>query len=180
MILNSNKLIWFVAVLGLVSIVAFSAHRVHASPHGFGQHHHKMGHGIGPHRLFKMLHHLDLSREQREKIGAVMDKHRPQMRTFMLDMVDAKKALQDILNDPNYSPAAVEKLAKSQAANAESMFLATASTFAEIGGILTPEQRQQVSERMDKKRSWGHGGRRGSDGKPPRHHDRVDAGPSEL
>ena len=155
---------WATAALLLVSVLAFSAHRATAAPGGFSQHHHKMGHGFGPHRIFKMIHHLDLSRDQREKIGSLMDKNRPLMRTFMLDMMDAKKALQGILNDPNYDPAAVETLAKSQAANAESMFLATASTFAEIGNILTPEQRKQVSQRMDKGRGWSGKGRRGEHG----------------
>lgn len=170
MTFNSTAISWSIATLLLVSIIAFSAHRVHASPNGFAQHHQKMSHGFGPHRLFKMIHHLDLSREQREKVGLVMDKHRPQMRTFMLDMLDAKKALQDILNDPNYSPTAVESLAKSQAANAESMFLATASTFAEIGGILTPEQRKQVSKKMDKRRGWGRGEHHRSGDKGSRRH----------
>ena len=181
MTLNYNALAWSVAAFFLISVIAFSAHYAHASPSGFAQNHHKMGHGFGPHRLFKMIHHLDLSREQREKVGLVMDKHRPQMRTFMLDMMDAKKALQEILNDPNYSPTAVEALAKSQAANAESMFLATASTFAEIGGILTPEQRKQVSQRMDKRRGWRRGGHHGPDDKKPgRHHDSGESSRSDF
>ena len=180
MTINSNTAIWVIVAISIVSVAAFSAHLVHAGPHSFGQNHHKMGHGIGAHRLFKMIHHLDLTRGQREKIGVVMDAHRPRMRTFMLDMMDAKKALQNILNDPNYSPAAVENLAKSQAANAESMFLATAATFAEIGSILTPEQRQQISTRMEKRRGWGRRGHGGPDGKASRHHDRDHNGPNEF
>lgn len=164
MAINFTTVGWVAAVLFLVSLIAFAAHRVHASPEGFGTHHQRFGHGFAPHRLFKMMHHLDLSREQRERIGEVMDEQRPQMRTFMLDMVDAKSALQDILNNPQYDPNAIESLAKTQAANAEAMFISTAAAFAKIGGILTPEQRQEVAKRMERRRGWG--------GK--RHHKRDD------
>ena len=155
MAINFTTVGWVAAVLFLVSLVAFAAHRVHASPEGFGSHHQRFGHGFAPHRLFKMMHHLDLTREQRERIGEVMDEQRPQMRTFMLDMVDAKSALQDILNNPQYDPNAIESLAKTQAANAEAMFISTAAAFAKIGGILTPEQRQEVAKRMERRRGWG-------------------------
>ncbi|MEM7467459.1 MAG: Spy/CpxP family protein refolding chaperone [Pseudomonadota bacterium] len=156
--MNYQVVGWTAAILFLVSIVGFTAHRVHASPHGSGNHH-AVGHGFAPHKLFKMVRHLDLTREQREDIGAVMDEQRPKMRTFMLDMMEAKTALQGILNDPEYNPAAVEALAKTQAKNTEAMFISTANAFAKIGGILTPEQRRQVAERMERRRGWGKKGR---------------------
>ena len=165
MTLNYTTMAWGAAALLVASLVAFAAHRVHASPHGFGQHHGAYGPGFKPHRLFKMIHHLDLSREQREKIGAVMDEQRPKMRTFMLDMMDAKTDLQEILNNPNYNPEAVESLAKIQAANTEQIFVTSAAAFAKIAAVLTPEQRQEVAKQMDRRhRGWGgkrdHGGER--------------------
>lgn len=105
--------------------------------------------GFGPHRLFKLLHHLDISREQRTAIGEVMDQHRPVMREFMFDMMDGKKALHGILTSPDYDPKQIEELAMLQAKNAEEMFLATAKTFAEISAILTPEQRQELAKMIE-------------------------------
>jgi Spy/CpxP family protein refolding chaperone len=112
--------------------------------------------GFGPHRMFKLLHDLDVSREQRMAIGEVMDKHRPIMREFMLDIMDGKKALQVILTSPDYDPAQIKELATTQARNAEQMFLATAKTFADISAILTPEQRQQLAEMIAERgdRRW--------------------------
>jgi len=95
---------------------------------------------------------LDLSREQKEQIGAIMDEQMPQMRTFMLDMMDAKTNLQEILRNPNYDPQAVETLVETQAANAEVLFNTTGSAFAQMAGILTPEQRQEMAKKMDRRR----------------------------
>ena len=152
---NYTTFAWVLAAVLALSIAGVAAHRVHASPHGFGPHHDAHGPGFKPHRLLKMIHHLDLSREQREQIGTIMDEQRPKMRGFMLDMLDAKSDLQDILNNPNYNPAAVESLVTSQAANAESMFIEAGAAFAQIAGILTPEQRQEVAKRLEKRGRWG-------------------------
>ena len=117
-------------------------------------------HGFGPHRLFRLLHELDVTREQRDAIGAIMDRHRPQMREFAFGMMDAKDTLKSILTSADYDPAQVESLAAAQAASAEQMFLTTASAFAEIGSLLTAEQRAELAKLMDRR-----GRHRG------RHHD---------
>ncbi len=111
---------------------------------------------FGPHRLFKLLHKLDLSREQRTAIGEVMDKHRPVMREFMFDMMDGKKALHGILTSPDYDAKRIEELALSQARSTEQMFLATAKTFAKISALLTPEQRQELADMIEERgeRRW--------------------------
>lgn len=170
MTLNYTTIAWATAALLVLSLAAFAAHRVHASPDGFGPRH-GYGHGFKPHRFIKMIHHLDLTREQHEQIGSIMDEQRPKMRGFMLDMMDAKSALQDILKSPNYDPAAVESLVTSQAANAESMFVDAGSAFAKIAGVLTPEQRQQLAERLERRGRWGekhgHGGGKGDHRLPP-------------
>lgn len=120
--------------------------------------------GFSPHYIFKLLHRLDVSREQGTKIGAVMDAHRPLMREFMFDMKDGKKALHAILTSDNYDPQQIEDLAARQAALAEKMFLATAKSFADISAILNAEQRKELAALMaEHETRW----RRG----PPREHD---------
>lgn len=164
---------WTLGVAFLITLSFLAIHRAHGAPSGTAEFHHKAGHGFGPHRLFKMIHHLDLTREQREKIGAVMDEHRPQMRTFMLDMLDAKKALQDILNNPSFDEKAVSALAKAQAKNAENMFLSSAAAFAEIGSILTVEQRKELSQRMEKRGKWGRDRHHRNDAGSHNQHDKM-------
>lgn len=172
MTLNYTTFTWALAAVLVLSLAAFAAHRVHASPDGFGHHHGGHGHGFKPHRLIKMVHHLDLTREQREQIGSIMDEQRPKMRGFMLDMLDAKSTLQDILKSPNYNPAAIESLVSNQAANAELMFIDAGAAFAQIAGVLTPEQRLEVAERLEKRGRWG--GKRGHGKKSHHPHDSND------
>ena len=123
-----------------------------------------MGHGYGPHRIFKQLHRLDLSREQREKIGALADAQRPLMRSFMLDMRDSKQALNEILASGTYDEATVQALARQQSESAEKAFLAMAASLRDISAILTPEQREELAKMM-KKRKHRFGHRRHHDGK---------------
>lgn len=129
---------------------------------------------FGPQRMFKLLHRLDVTREQRTQIGAVMDAHRPLMREFMFDMMDGKKALQAILTGDNYDSKQVEELAAAQAVNAEKMFLATAKSFADISAILTADQRKELAAMMEKRKGrWGHDrpGRPHDDRGPPEDHE---------
>lgn len=134
--------------LVLLSVIGGSfgiAANAHAEP-GFKH----TSRGFSPHHIFKLLHRLDVSREQGTKIGAVMDAHRPMMREFMYDMKDGKKALQAILTSDNYDPEQIEDLAAKQAALAEKMFLATAKSFADISAILNAEQRKELAALMAK------------------------------
>jgi len=151
-----------IVVMCATLATAFSAQAEPGAGPGFKQ----MSRGFGPHRMFKLLHKLDVSREQRTAIGEVMDTHRPMMREFMFDMMDGKKALQAILTSENYDPKQIEDLAAAQAANAEKMFLATAKSFAEISAILTPEQRKELAKMMESRGGrWG-GHRRDDDRDP--------------
>ena len=109
----------------------------------------QMSRNFGPHRLFRLLHKLDIDKEQRMAIGEIMDQHRPVMREFMFDMMDGKKALHAILTSSDYDPIQIEELALAQAKNAEEMFLATAKTFADISAILSQEQRQQLADMIE-------------------------------
>ena len=151
-------------LLGVVCTGFGVAASAHAEP-GFKH----ASRDFGPHQLFRLLHQLDVSREQRTQIGSIMDAHRPLMREFMFDMTDGKKALQAILTSDNYDPKQIEKLAAAQAVNAEKMFLATAKSFADISAILTPEQRKELAAMMaEHDGRWGRGrpGDRGHDREP--------------
>jgi Spy/CpxP family protein refolding chaperone len=117
-------------------------------------------HGAGPHRLFKLLHKLDVSDDQRRAIGEIIDKHRPLMRQFFEEMHTRRSTLQTILTTGDYDENNMRKLASEQAASAEEMFIGTATTFREISAILNAEQRAQLAVLIDERRD--------------RHHDRAE------
>ena len=106
---------------------------------------------FGPHRMFKLLHKLDVSDEQQLAIGALMDEHRPHMRQFMMDMKNGQNALHGILTSDDFDSHKIEQLAAEQAENTETMFLSTAKVFADISAILTPEQRVTLAESIEKR-----------------------------
>ncbi len=140
------------SLLFILCCSVFLASSVDAEPTGRSAAGFKhMSRGFGPHRMFKLLHKLDVSRDQRTAIGEIMDEHRPAMREFMFDMMDGKKALHAILTSSDYDPKQIEELAMSQAKNAEKMFLATAKTFANISAILTPDQRRELADMIEER-----------------------------
>jgi len=140
------------SLLFILCCSVFLASSVNAESTGHGDAGFKhVSRGFGPHRMFKLLHKLDVSPEQRTAIGEVMDKHRPVMREFMFDMMDGKKALHEILTSSDYDPKQIEELAMAQAKNAEKMFLATARTFADISAILTPDQRRELADLIEER-----------------------------
>lgn len=132
-----------------------AAHSSNAEPVDGDRAHESFRHGsrgFGPHRVFKLLHKLDVSGEQRKAIDEVLDKHRSLMHEFMSDMMDGKKALHDILTSSDYDTGQIDDLAMAQAKNTEQRFLSTARTFAEISAILTPEQRRRLADMIEKRR----------------------------
>lgn len=164
--MNNHNQRWLLllVLLGIAGGSFGIAASAHAEP-GF-QH---TSRGFGPHYIFRLLHRLDVSREQGTKIGAVMDAHRPLMREFMFDMKDGKKALQAILTSDSYDPKQIEDLAAKQAALAEKMYLATAKSFADISAILNAEQRKELAALMadhENRRRRGPPGERDEDRKP--------------
>ena len=152
--MNQQKLspFRFVTIVLAVTISALMMHQVFAeSARHDGKSFRHASRDFGPHRLFKLLHKLDVTKEQHTAIGEIMDEQRPVMREFMFDMMDGKEALHAILTSDNYDPSQIEVLALEQAKNAEQMFLATAKTFADISAILTQEQRQQLADMIEKR-----------------------------
>jgi protein CpxP len=149
---KSSNYLSFTLILALGISVLFTYSAVAEPGQRDGSEFKHMSRDFGPHRLFRLLHKLDVSKEQRTAIGEVMDEHRPVMREFMFDMMDGKEALHAILTSSDYDPNQIEALALAQAKNAEQMFLATAKTFAEISAILTPDQRQQLAEMIEERR----------------------------
>ena len=127
--------------------VAYADQDAHKGP-GFKH----ISRDFGPHRIFKLLHKIDIDDAQRSAIEEIMERHRPRMRQFMSDMRDGKKALHAILVEDNYDPDRVADLAAKQADNAERVFIATAESFAEISAVLSPEQRAELKELMESRR----------------------------
>ena len=141
-----------VLFLGLFSAGNANAHDPNHRPPEFKP----MSRDFGPHRLFKLLHRLELSDEQRIALEAIVSEYRPVMGQFMSDLMSGGNALHSIVLTQEYDAREIEKLAVRQAENAQKIFLSTATTFAEISEILSAVQRQELGEIIGgSHRRWG-------------------------
>ena len=145
-----KKTIATTAVLGLLvaalTVPTFARGR-HDAPHawrdgGFGLHHEM--------RLEKMFEQLDLSSEQREQVFAVLDAARPSMRRLRFAFADQRQAFLQL--DPTQAdyPEKLQSLANEVGKLSGQMVTTFGETYAKVAVLLTPEQREQLQQALQK------------------------------
>jgi Spy/CpxP family protein refolding chaperone len=129
-----------------------------ASGAGFGGH--GMGHGahrMDPEaRIERMADMLDLSKEQRDQVRAIVDKSRPQARELRDKLADNRKQLHALVQQGNAKEADVRKLADAQGKLTADLIVQHTKVRSEIQALLTPEQREKLQQRFEHRgRFWG-------------------------
>jgi len=115
----------------------------------------RMGRGEG-HNPQRMLHKLDLDEAQRDQIFEIMHEQRPAMRDQRKGLDTARSALHEAVA-AGADEARIRELAAAQAERMTEMLVLRAETAREMRAVLTPEQRQQMEQRMQKQeRRFGH------------------------
>ncbi|MGE0388171.1 MAG: Spy/CpxP family protein refolding chaperone [Gammaproteobacteria bacterium] len=99
--------------------------------------------------LMHMVQSLDLTREQRDRIGVITDAARPKMRSIMFDMMDQRKALHDAARAEQFDEAAIRKLADAHGRSMSEMIVLKARTRSQVDAVLTAEQRQKLAQSRD-------------------------------
>lgn len=120
--------------------------------HGMGRGPHGMGFG-GPGfgsemRIEHMTEALGLTAEQRDKVRAVVDKNRPQMRALHDQMTDTRKQLQALMQQGGAKDADLRKAADAQGKLMADMIVQRHKLRGEIEAVLTPEQREVFQNRF--------------------------------
>jgi len=114
-------------------------------PHGMGF----GGPGIGSEmRIEHMIEELGLTAEQRDKVRAVVDKNRPQMRALHDQMTDNRKQLQALMQQVGAKDADLRKVADAQGKLIADMIVQRNKLRGEIAAVLTPEQREMFQNRF--------------------------------
>jgi Spy/CpxP family protein refolding chaperone len=129
-----------------------------AGPHGagFGG----PGIGYGPHRfdpearIERMADALDLTKEQRDKVRAIVDKSRPQTRELHDKLADNRNQLRALMQQGNAKEADVRKLADAQGKLKADMIVQRTKVRSEIHAVLTPEQREKLQKRFEQRGRW--------------------------
>jgi len=144
----SRKTLRRVAAVAALALAGGLAAGAIASPRGA----HPMGGAemmpFGGRGLERMLESVDASAEQRAQIERITQAARKDVQAER----DARRALHEqaltLFTQPSVDANAVEALRQQMLAQHDRSSQRMTQTMVEIAGVLTPEQRQQIAERM--------------------------------
>ncbi len=112
--------------------------------------------GVPLQGMIHMMDELDLSAEQRDSVGEIMDDRMPKARKLAFAMFDHRKALKELAKKEPFDAKAVRKTADAMGDTVADLTVLMTSSMADLRAVLTPEQRERF-EKMGKHR--GHRGR---------------------
>lgn len=101
------------------------------------------------------LHGLDLSDSQEDTIFQLMHGQEPYLREQQRAHEKAMRALHAMRNADKFDDAAAAKLAQAAAQAQANLMLAQLRTHQKVLALLTPEQRKQLDERMERPQHGG-------------------------
>lgn len=116
--------------------------------HGPGMHG-RRGPGMMLGRMARVLHRLDLSAEQREKVHAMLDAVKPQFQAHAEALRTSRQQLRD-LSPAKFDEAAVRAIADSQAKEMADMIVLSQKVRAQVYAVLTPAQQSKLAEMRQK------------------------------
>ncbi|MHB8535705.1 MAG: Spy/CpxP family protein refolding chaperone [Sulfuricaulis sp.] len=135
-------------VIGAGLAYAFSP----GGAHGCAQGRHAMGSGGHGHSMDsdRMIEHmatkLNLSKEQRDAMFAIVDKARPQTRALRERMTNNRKQLHALMQQGTTKDSELRKLADDQGRAIADMIVLRTKIRTEIRGVLSDAQRQQIEQ----------------------------------
>jgi len=159
--MNKSKLIQLLLAVAMALPLAASAEEG-APPEGdrppFGGPRGEMpggrpGHFGAPGMPF--LHGIELSDSQEDKIFQLMHSQEPYLREQQRTHEKAMRALHEMRNAEKFDDATAAKLAQAAAQAQANLMLAHIRTHQKVLAVLTPEQRKQLDERMERRQRGG-------------------------
>ncbi len=142
-----------VAVLALAGIGA-------AGAMGGGMGHHVMevgmkhgGHFAGR-GIDRVLGSVDATAEQEERIWAIIDGTRAELRPMMREFRDTRGEVMELMTAPTIDRAAAETLRAERIAAIDEASKKLTAAALDAAEVLTPEQRAKLAEQMKERRGW--------------------------
>ena len=106
--------------------------------------------GMGPEaRIDRMAEALDLTKEQRAKVRAIVDKARPQTRELRDQLSDKRKELHALMQQEAPKDRDIRKIADDQGKLIADLIVQRTKVKSEIRAVLTPEQREKLQQRFE-------------------------------
>jgi protein CpxP len=157
-------------IAGAIIVAAGAAIAQGGMGHGMGG----MGHWGGKfaeHRFERMMDEIDATDAQQDKIWAIVDKTRSDLRPVGRDFRDSREKVAELLAAPTIDKAAVEALRVERIAAIDVASKKAVDALVEAAEVLTPEQRTELAKEIKERgeRGWMGGDHRGGprDGNQP-------------
>lgn len=142
-----------VAVFALAGIGAAGAMSGGMGPHmmevGMKHGGHFAGRGIE-----RMLGSVDATAEQEERIWAIIDGARAELRPMMREFRDTRGEVMELMTAPTIDRAAAETLRAERIAAIDEASKKMTAAALDAVEVLTPEQRAKLAEQMKERRGW--------------------------
>jgi Spy/CpxP family protein refolding chaperone len=124
---------------------------------GMGGHmmHAHMGMGFAEHRMGYVLDQIDATPEQEDKLWAIIDSTRSELRPAFREFQETREAIAGILGAPTIDRAALEKLRSDRIATIDATSRKMTDALVQAAEVLTPEQRAKLLEHLKERRSHG-------------------------
>ena len=112
-------------------------------------------------RIERMVKHfaveVDATPEQKAKLAEIAKAAAKDLAPLREKVRDARKRGMELLAAPTIDRGAIERLRAEQIQSADAASKRLTRALADTAEVLTPEQRKQLAERMQKRRGWRHG-----------------------
>ncbi len=157
---NSRYGTAFVVGVGLAAVIAIGAGAAIAQggwgPGGMGGFGGHMGARFAEHRFEKVMDEIGASAEQQDKIFAIVDRTRAELRPMGREFRGMREEVAALLTAPTIDRAAVEALRAKRIAEVDEASKKAVAAVIEAAEVLTPEQRAKLAAEM-KDRHEGRG-----------------------
>lgn len=146
----------FIVGVGIAAVIAIGAGAAVAQ--NFGKGHGGMGHmgmRYAEHRMERVMEDIGASDEQQDRIFAIVDKTRADLRPMGREFRGMREEVATLLAAPTIDKAAVEALRVKRIAEVDAASKTAVAAMVEAAEVLTPEQRAKLVEEMKDRKGPG-------------------------
>lgn len=122
-------------------------------PGGMG---HRMMAGFAERRMEHVMDEIDATDEQQDRIWAIIDAARAELRPVGRDFRDSREEIVKLLGEPTIDRAAAEALRAERIAALDEASKKATAALLDAAEVLTPQQRAKLVEHYEERRGWRH------------------------
>ena len=153
---NTRVLVTIALAGGLMAAIPAFAHAYGGHRGCMPMNHVSMHGGIGDADGWteRMAHRLDLTKDQLTAVRAIVDRHRPELRTLRDQMADNHKQLSELKKQSAMDEGRLRTLADAQGKTIADLIVLRTEMRGEIDKVLTDKQREKLHHRHGRDGGW--------------------------